>query len=443
MDEPQIRYVKTADGVNIAYYDMGQGVPYVYMTSPFSHLTAEWQWYGELFSGIASTARLVHFDPRGFGLSDRSPEDLSLDGFTMDLEAVVERLELPPMILVAGAVSSWVGVNYAARHPGRVGQLILFEAGARFTATSQQQLKAALATGEDWRFVSETMVRFLQGWDRPDSAARSAAFLRECVDLDVMHRLFDSNAWDVTDILPLVQARALVVNTRENPWAGVQAGRQLAAGLPNAQLAIVQRPDLDEMLGSEAVLAIQSFLGVPAPQAVSRTPARAQAAPTGTAIILFADVVDSTALTERIGDAAFHERSRPLDAELRHIVSEAGGTAIDARTLGDGVLATFPAAAQAITAALRCVEEGERAGLPLHLGIHAGDVVRDANNVFGGAVIVASRISGLSAPGEVLVSDIVRGLARTSASVTFEDRGEHALKGVGEPQRVYAVRRRD
>jgi class 3 adenylate cyclase len=64
-------------------------------------------------------------------------------------------------------------------------------------------------------------------------------------------------------------------------------------------------------------------------------------------------------------------------------------------------------------------------------------------NVFGGAVNIASRISGLSAPGEVLVSDIVRGLARTSASVTFEDRGEHALKGVGEPQRVYAVRNRD
>jgi len=74
-----------------------------------------------------------------------------------------------------------------------------------------------------------------------------------------------------------------------------------------------------------------------------------------------------------------------------------------------------------------------------HLGIHAGDVLREENNVFGGAVNIAARISGLSAPGEVLVSDIVRGLARTSAGVTFEDRGEQALKGVGEPVRVWAV----
>ena len=81
------------------------------------------------------------------------------------------------------------------------------------------------------------------------------------------------------------------------------------------------------------------------------------------------------------------------------------------------------------------------AGLSWYLGIHAGDVIREQNNVFGGAVNIASRISALSAPGEVLVSDVVRALARTSAGVTFEDRGEHALKGVGEPQRVWAVRR--
>ena len=83
---------------------------------------------------------------------------------------------------------------------------------------------------------------------------------------------------------------------------------------------------------------------------------------------------------------------------------------------------------------------GGQEGLPLHLGLHAGDVIRDDNNVYGGAVNIASRISGLSAPSEVLVSDTVRSLARTSAGVTFEDRGEQALKGVGETMRVWAVR---
>lgn len=84
-------------------------------------------------------------------------------------------------------------------------------------------------------------------------------------------------------------------------------------------------------------------------------------------------------------------------------------------------------------------------GLALHLGLHAGDVIRESDpdgrsNVFGGAVNIAARISGLSAPGEVLVSDTVRSLARTSAGVTFEGRGEQSLKGVGEPMRVFAVK---
>ena len=101
----------------------------------------------------------------------------------------------------------------------------------------------------------------------------------------------------------------------------------------------------------------------------------------------------------------------------------------------------FTSANKAIEAALLCAKAGEAGGLPLHLGIHAGDVIREENNVYGGAVNIASRISGLSAPGEVLVSETVRSLARTSAGVSFEDRGEQALKGVGEAVRVWAVRR--
>jgi class 3 adenylate cyclase len=161
----------------------------------------------------------------------------------------------------------------------------------------------------------------------------------------------------------------------------------------------------------------------------------------GTAIILFADIADSTALTERLGDTAFRAKARALDDALRIIIREAGGTTIDAKTLGDGVLATFASASQAIAAALACGAAGDAQVLPLHLGLHAGDVIREADNVFGGAVNIASRISALSAPGELLVSDTVRSLARTSAGVTFEDRGEHALKGVADPQRVYAVAR--
>ena len=103
-------------------------------------------------------------------------------------------------------------------------------------------------------------------------------------------------------------------------------------------------------------------------------------------------------------------------------------------------MAVFTPARSAIDAAQRCRDLGNEAGLPLHLGIHAGDVVREGNNVHGGAVQVASRVQSAAAPGEIQVSATVRDLARTSAGVEFEDRGEHELKGIAEPQRLFAVR---
>jgi class 3 adenylate cyclase len=185
---------------------------------------------------------------------------------------------------------------------------------------------------------------------------------------------------------------------------------------------------------------VAAFLKGEAIPAVAQPPAaRGTELRSATAIIFFADIVDSTALTEQLGDATFREKARELDGALRTIIRENGGTPIDGKLLGDGVLATFASASQAIAAALACGKAGEDGGLPLHLGLHAGDVIREDNNVFGGAVNVAARISGLSAPGEVLVSDTVRSLARTSAGVSFEDRGEQELKGVGEAVRVWAV----
>ena len=146
------------------------------------------------------------------------------------------------------------------------------------------------------------------------------------------------------------------------------------------------------------------------------------------------------ALTEQLGDAAFRAKARELDTSLRAIIGESGGTPVEGKVLGDGVLAVFTSARQAIDCALRCDTASEAVGLQLHLGIHAGDVIREGNNVYGGAVNIAARIATASAPGEVLVSDTVRALARTSAGVAFDDRGEHSLKGVADPQRLYAVR---
>src|SRR5437899_10953078 len=150
--------------------------------------------------------------------------------------------------------------------------------------------------------------------------------------------------------------------------------------------------------------------------------------PSGTAVILFADIADSTALTERLGDSAFRAKARDLDAALRRFIRDHAGTPIEGKLLGDGVLAVFTSARQAIEAALACAQAGAEASLPLHLGLHAGDVIREDNNVYGGAVNIASRISGLSAAGEVLVSETGSSRTRTSAGVTFEDRRDKVMK---------------
>jgi class 3 adenylate cyclase len=188
----------------------------------------------------------------------------------------------------------------------------------------------------------------------------------------------------------------------------------------------------------QELLVVGQFLGL---LDVVAAPQQTEAA--GTAVILFADIAGSTALTERLGDAAFRERARELDGALREAIASNGGTPIEGKLLGDGVLAVFGAAREAIACAHACHAAADGAGLALHVGIHAGDVIRESNNVYGGAVNIAARVAAEAAAGETLVSGTVRDLARTSAGVSFEDRGERALKGIEDPVRLYEVRWRE
>ncbi len=161
--------------------------------------------------------------------------------------------------------------------------------------------------------------------------------------------------------------------------------------------------------------------------------------PEGTAVILFTDIVGSTALTEEFGDAAYRSRAQALDVALRAAVADCGGEAVEGITLGDGVLATFRSARGALECAERAHARARSNAFALHVGLHAGDVLRSRTGVHGGAVNIAARVCEQAPPGETLVSETVRGLARTSADVTFEDRGVRELKGVGEPMRLFAV----
>jgi class 3 adenylate cyclase len=304
----------------------------------------------------------------------------------------------------------------------------------------------------DWELCSETFAHNLVGWSRGSVAHRFAAMLRASMrQTEFIALMAELPNRDISSLLGNVQSPTIVLQqpdeatinlTGLRDLSPVEHARLIASRIPDAQIVQLDKGAglvYESERGTQAILDfLDARTDAPIP-----TSTRGADPPTGTAIILFADIVDSTVLTESLGDSAFRAKARDLDSALRTVIRDHSGMPIEGKLLGDGVLATFTSARQAIEAALACERAGNDGGLPLHLGLHAGDVIREENNVFGGAVNVAARVSALSAPGEVLVSQTVRDLARTSAGVSFEDRGEQALKGVGEPVRVWAVRGSD
>ena len=440
--EPRIQYAKTSDGVSIAYWTLGEGMPLVMMpTLPLSHCQGEWQ-IAEVrayYERLAEKHMVIRYDCRGFGSSQRDVVDYSLQAHMRDLEAVADRLGLEKFALLGAALNGPMAISFAARHPEMVSHLLLWCAFAGTSDfTESPRARALRATRDaDWEMYTETVAHAARGWSEVRESEHFAAVIREGATEETARKAMDAAyGFDVSGLLPQVKAPTLVLHRRQAPYPDVDVARGLASRIPDARLAVLEGSALVMFAGDmEAVAsAIDEFLAEG-----EETPA-ASNLPEGMTAILFADIADSTALTEQLGDGAFREKARELDTSLRAIIREGAGTPVEGKLVGDGVLAVFTSARQAIECALRSGGASDSVGLQLHLGIHAGDVIREGNNVYGGAVNIAARIASASAPGEVLVSDTVRGLARTSAGVTFDDRGEHALKGIEDPQRLFAVR---
>ena len=443
MEEPQIRYCTTADGVSIAYFDVGRGTPLLALPHiPWSDIRSEFRLYN-FAPRLASEHRLIQYDLRGTGLSQRGVVDFSLSALQLDLDAVINRLDVDRVSLYAEINASTVALAYAAAHPERVDGLILWGGLARARDFWElPRLKAVQSLFEpDWELYTETLAQVIFGFAGGEPAQRYAAYMRDCVNQEeaVAHFAADIRA-DVTHLLPGISTPTLLLQPSDAAMAPMARGRELASSIPGAQLKVLETSVFwSDEIEDWIITSIRDFLAV-YQEASTAAPSTAG---TGTAIILFTDIVDSTALTERLGDTVFRTASRTLDEGMRAAMREAGGTVVEGKVLGDGVMGVFKAASQAILAARRCIELSEEGELRLHVGLHAGDVSHEAGNVYGGAVNIASRICGLSAPGEILVSATVRELARTSAGVTFADRGKHALKGIDDPVRLYEVRGRN
>ncbi|MGB2695012.1 MAG: adenylate/guanylate cyclase domain-containing protein [Dehalococcoidia bacterium] len=443
--EPRIQYAKTSDGVNIAYAVFGVGPAIVFPSSIFGNVHM-YKRVSSTFTGpfddlVSLGWSVITYDSRGTGSSDRDIDDWTLEGRSRDLEAVVERAA-PNRFALCGAIQGGpAAIAHAVQHPDRVTHLVLsntYAAGSDWyelvpaMRVSQQTLASV---GDAWEFSTLALASSVTGYTDSERARNFAEAMRAGMAPTAYVAYRDAaERIDVRDLVQQISTPTIVVH--DKTWLVDRVGdlaRRLAPLIPNARL--VETDDFAQV--------IDEFLreGGLVPTATERKVAATlrQELSSGTAIILFADIADSTALTEQLGDATFRERARELDTSLRALIREHDGIPVEGKLLGDGVLAVFSSARQAIEAAQRCAHAGEAAGLPLHLGVHAGDVIREDNNVYGGAVNIASRIADASAPGEVLVSQTVRDLARTSAGVVFEDHGEQELKGVAEPVRVWAV----
>jgi len=434
MTEPRIQYVTTSDGVSIAYAVTGEGRPLLRVpTLPVSHLQLMLQ--AEFARDAASLSQgrtFVTYDARGFGLSQRDVTDFSLDALVRDIEAIVDHLGLGQLQVMSAGYGVPIAIAYAATHPARVSHLAL-SAYASAQGMPEEEIDAIMALGErNWELATETLVHAVLGWSNSATAHQVAEVMRASASPETLRRFIGQiRSWRIDDMLPAVVAQTIVIG-RSSPSQSLERARELAAAIPMARLTMIEGP-LESSNIQEGVAVASFFSDGAVVMPASRE------TPHTTLTILFTDIVESTSLTEKLGDAAFRERAHQLDGALRQVIREGGGTPVEGKVLGDGVMAVFTSARQAIDAARRCRESADDVGLELHIGIHAGDVIRDGNNVYGGAVNLAARIAGHAEPGEILVSDVVRGLARTSAGVAFDDRGEHDFKGIADPQRLYAI----
>lgn len=340
-------------------------------------------------------------------------------------------------------------ILYATLHPERVTHLVLNGTFARdmFPTERKRKVREALVTivRNEWGMGSRVLTELLLGPDALPHVVRAfTQYQRAGATPDVAARMLEANFdLDLTPILGEIQCPVLVVHARSDHAVPFEYGREIAAGVPNSELFVLEGPHQNYEPKFQAKFTgkvIQFLKGGTAPEPPALEVETNQA---NTAVILFVDIADSTALTERLGDARFRAASSALDERLRQAILARGGTPVEGKVMGDGVMATFTSAARAIEAARACIGVSAESELRLHVGLHAGDVIRAGANAYGGAVNIASRVCDASRAGEILVTDVLRGLARTSADVSFEDRGEHELKGVSDPVRLYGIRWRE
>jgi class 3 adenylate cyclase len=446
--QPKIRYAKSADGTNIAYWAVGEGPALVYMpTVPWCHIQREWsipEWRRR-YERLATGRMLIRYDARGFGLSDPRPTGVTSADHADDIDAVLNALDVAQCDLLAIGDAGFAAVEYCARQNERVTRLILWGAYVTRDAVSNSPKTKSLRAlwDEDWLQYTEMAVRTVLGWKHDDRAPQLVDFYRAAASAESLRDVLGPlNAADLTALLPSVQVPTLVV-ALDDAWLDMRdQWRRLATELPNAELRTAHGETLgvfDFYDDQDAVVTlVNEFLGgAPLDQVPPNDHIRA--APGGLRTVLFTDLVGHTEMMSRLGDERGRAVLREHESITREVLKQHGGTEV--KTMGDGFMASFGSVTKAVECAIALQRAfADRKGEPLavRVGLNAGEPIEEDGDLFGATVILASRIAAKADAGEILVADTVRGLCSGKGFV-FADRGEFVAKGFEEPVRVYEV----
>ena len=443
--EPRIQYAKASDGVNIAYWTLGEGEgdPLVFMPPPYSHSQLEWQleesryWWEQL----AAPRKLIRYDQRGAGLSARDVTDFSLEAQVNDLAAVVERSGVKRFVLFANVWLSAVAVVYAARHPERVSRMIMWCPFVRPAAQPDSSRFAAMRSlrDQDWELYTDTIAHTVFGWSAGESGERFAKLMRESATRETSLAISDETSkWDASDLVPSVKSPTLVIQRRGVAVPPLDVTRELTAQLPDASLVLLEGESLSPYVGDvDSVLeAVNGFLG----DAASPANQAGEGASGPFRTILFTDVEGSTALTERLGDDKARELLREHERITREALTAHEGSEV--KTMGDGFMASFGSATKALECAIAIQQGMTKADVLVRIGLNAGEPIEEDDDLFGTAVNMAARIASKADGGEILVSDVVRQLV-AGKKFLVNDRGDAVLRGFEDPVRLYEARWRE
>jgi pimeloyl-ACP methyl ester carboxylesterase/class 3 adenylate cyclase len=424
---PVTRYALSGN-VNIAYQIMGQGpidiviVPGVVSHVEFLH---EIPGYTAFLRRLSDFARVVSFDKRGQGLSDRISDAPSLEQRMDDVRAVMDEIGSKRAILFGLSEGSPMSALFAATYPERISHLILYGGFARFAdlPPSISSEESILLRVKHWGRGGMIKVLFPSQAFNQDAIDQVAKFERLSASPGAYKAINMLNASiDVRAILPTVQVPTLVLHRRADNMVPVELGRNLASLIPDTKY--IEYPDGDHVFFTgdvEAMLAdIEEYV-------TGHRDSSSGDLERVLATVLFTDIVDSTRSAAAKGDQAWRRLLDTHDQLALQMVEKHRGILV--KSTGDGILATFDGPGRAVRCALALGTASKQIGLPLRAGLHTGEIEIRGRDIGGIAVHAAARVMAQSQSNEVLVSRVVTDLV-AGAGLKFSERGSHELKGL-------------